>query len=62
MEGAVMTDHQLDAILDMVDLILDGCKSVKEAQEKIRRIKKNPGAIPEANGSGTEYDRSDQAE
>ncbi len=41
MEESIMTDHQFDAILDMVDIILDGCKSVKEAQEKIRRIKKN---------------------
>ena len=47
MGGYVMTDHQFDAILDMVDIILDGCKDIKEAQEKIRRIKKNPGKQPE---------------
>lgn len=42
-----MTDHQFDAILDMVDIILDGCNDIKEAQEKIRRIRKNPGKQPE---------------
>ncbi len=42
-----MTDHQFDAILDMVDMILDGCKSVKEAQEKLRSIRKRPGLFSE---------------
>ena len=47
MGGYVMTDHQFDAILDMVDIILDGCNDIKEAQEKIRRIRKNAGKQPE---------------
>ena len=46
-EADTMTDHQFDAILDMVDIILDGCNDIKEAQEKIRRIRKNPEKQPE---------------
>lgn len=34
----VMTDRQFKAILNMVDLILDGCESVEEAKEKLRKI------------------------
>ena len=47
-----MTDHQFDAILDMVDMILDGCKSVKEAQEKLRSIRKRPGFFSENDTGG----------
>ena len=46
-EADTMTDHPFDAILDMVDIILDGCNDIKEAQEKIRRIRKNPEKQPE---------------
>ena len=46
-----MTDHQFDAILDMVDMILDGCKSVKEAQEKLRSIRKRSGLFSEKDTS-----------
>ena len=41
LEEYIMTDHQFDAILDLVDGVLDGCDTVKEAQDKIRRIKRN---------------------
>ena len=62
MEGAFMTDHQFDALLDMVDMILDGCKSVKEAQEKLGSIRRKPGQLSEADPSVTQNDRSNQAE
>lgn len=34
----VMTDLQFITILEMVDMILDGCKSVDEAKEKVERL------------------------
>ena len=41
-----MTDKQFDKILRMVEMILDGCKDVDEAKEKIAELiaeqKKNP--------------------
>ena len=43
----IMTDHQFDSIIDMVDLILDGCKDLKEAQEKIKSLKKNKNKNPD---------------
>ncbi len=49
-----MTDHQFDALLDMVDMILDGCKSVKEAQEKLRSIRRRPGQLSGADPGESE--------
>ena len=37
----IMTDHQFDSIIDMVDLILDGCKDLAEAQKKIKSLRRN---------------------
>lgn len=42
MEGAIMTDHQFDSIIEMVDMILEGCKDISEAREKLKKIRKNP--------------------
>jgi len=41
-----MTDKQFDKILKMVKMILDGCKNLDEAKEKVSELleeqKKNP--------------------
>lgn len=34
----IMTDFQLITILEMVDMILDGCESIEEAKEKVERL------------------------
>lgn len=34
----VMTDLQFITILEMVDMILDGCKDINEAKEKVERL------------------------
>lgn len=36
-----MTDKQFKTILEMVDMILDGCKDLEEAKEKVRRLVEN---------------------
>lgn len=36
----VMTDKQFKTILNMVDMILDGCKDLDEAKEKVRKLVK----------------------
>ena len=33
-----MTDKQFKTILEMVDMILDGCKDLAEAKEKVKRL------------------------
>lgn len=33
-----MTDLQFITILEMVDMILDGCKDINEAKEKVERL------------------------
>lgn len=35
----VMTDKQYDGILQMIGMILDGCKDIEEAKEKIRELR-----------------------
>ncbi len=37
----IMTDKQFDKILEMVSMILDGCKDLDEAKEKIRQLIEN---------------------
>lgn len=37
----IMTDKQLKTILEMVDMILDGCKDLDEAKEKVQRLIEN---------------------
>lgn len=34
----IMTDKQLKTILEMVDMILDGCKDLEEAKKKVKRL------------------------
>ena len=33
-----MTDRQLSTLLKMVRMILDGCKDLEEAKEKLRKL------------------------
>ncbi|MDD6810893.1 MAG: hypothetical protein PUD93_03360 [Lachnospiraceae bacterium] len=33
-----MTDKQFDKILKMVSMILDGCKDLEEAKQKVREL------------------------
>lgn len=37
----VMTDKQFKTILEMVDMILDGCKDLEEAKKKVRKLIEN---------------------
>ena len=34
----VMTDKQFKTILEMVDMILDGCKDLEEAKKKVKKL------------------------
>ena len=34
----VMTDKQFDKILKMVSMVLEGCKDLDEAKEKVREL------------------------
>ena len=34
----IMTDKQFKTILEMVDMILDGCKDLEEAKEKVQKL------------------------
>ncbi len=36
-----MTDRQFKTILEMVDMILDGCKDLEEAKEKVQKLIEN---------------------
>lgn len=35
---AIMTDKQFDKILKMVSMILDGCKDLEDAKEKVKKL------------------------
>ena len=37
----VMTDKQFKTILEMVDMILDGCKDLAEAKKKVQKLIEN---------------------
>ena len=39
----VMTDKQFRTILEMVDMILDGCKDLEEAKKKVQKLIENQG-------------------
>lgn len=41
-----MTDKQFKTILEMVDMILDGCKDLDEAKEKAQRLIENQKSKP----------------
>lgn len=36
-----MTDKQFKTILEMVDMILDGCKDLEEAKQKVQKLIEN---------------------
>ena len=36
-----MTDKQFKTILEMVDMILDGCKDLEEAKKKVQKLIEN---------------------
>lgn len=38
MEATKMTDKQFKTILEMVNMILDGCKDLDEAKEKVQHL------------------------
>ncbi|MCC8126554.1 MAG: hypothetical protein LIO92_04040 [Clostridiales bacterium] len=38
MDADIMTDKQLQTILEMVDMILDGCKDLEEAKKKVKKL------------------------
>ena len=37
----IMTDKQFKTILEMVDMILDGCKDLNEAKQKVQKLIEN---------------------
>ena len=39
-----MTDKQFKTILEMVDMILDGCKDLNEAKQKVQKLIENQGS------------------
>ena len=43
----VMTDKQFKTILEMVDMILDGCKDLNEAKQKVQKLIENQGSKKE---------------
>ena len=36
----VMTDRQYDGILQMIEMIIDGCKDLEEAKRKIAELRR----------------------
>lgn len=34
----IMTDKQFKTILEMIDMILDGCKDLDEAKKKVQKL------------------------
>ena len=42
-----MTDKQFKTILEMVDMILDGCKDLNEAKQKVQKLIENQGSKKE---------------
>ena len=34
----IMTDKQFKTILEMVDMILDGCKDLEDAKKKVQKL------------------------
>jgi len=37
----VMTDRQYEGIMQMIGMILDGCKDLEEAKKKIEELRKD---------------------
>ena len=38
--AGVMTDRQYDGILQMIEMIVDGCKDLEEAKRKIAELRR----------------------
>ncbi len=43
-----MTDKQFKTILEMVDMILDGCKDLEEAKQKVQKLIENQSSKEKA--------------
>ena len=41
----VMTDKQYDGILQMIGMILEGCKDIEEAKRKIEELRTGEGEV-----------------
>ena len=52
----IMTDYQLDSILGMVDLILQGSSDISDARRKIASLRKTP-----ANEANQDQDTSKES-
>ncbi len=37
----IMTDYQYSSIIEMIDMVLEGCKDIPEARRKLARLKKH---------------------
>lgn len=48
MEALQMTDKQFKTILEMVDMILDGCKDLPEAKQKVKKLIESQGVKGDA--------------
>ena len=44
-----MTDRQYDGILQMIEMIVDGCKDLEEAKDKISELRKDKKEKEEKN-------------
>ena len=42
-----MTDKQFKTILEMVDMILDGCKDLEDAKRKVQKLIENQSSRKE---------------
>ena len=38
MEVSQMTDNQFDKIIKMIRMVLDGCKDLEEAKQKVKEL------------------------
>ena len=47
MEAAQMTDKQFDKIIKMIRMVLDGCKDLNEAKQKVQKLIENQGSKKE---------------
>lgn len=43
----LMTDKQFKTILEMVDMILDGCKDLEDAKRKVQKLIENQSSRKE---------------
>ena len=43
MEAAQMTDKQFDKIIKMIRMVLDGCKDLNEAKQKVDQLMEDQG-------------------